>query len=179
MVQRVQSLFLLASLIILLTSAFAPIVSLEGNFISERDAESIDRSLSVTMSGFQINLNINDLDPQYLPELQAQLPAIFPLGISILLIVMLTGFIIINFTDRKRQMKLISVSLILHALLLVGSYFYGQSVSQVVAEYNDFFTINYMNWGLFAIVISAVLSFVGRIFIKKDEELVRSVDRIR
>jgi uncharacterized membrane protein YqjE len=179
MIQRIQSLFLLGSLIVLLTAAFTPIVTLEGDFISEREEGTVDRSIFVSVSGFQIETEIADLQEAYEPEMKDQLPAVFPLGLGILAVVILTGFIIINYTDRKRQMKLIIMSLVLHALLIIASIFYGYAVSKVVAVYNDFFNIEYLNWGLIAIVLSAILSLVGRVYIKKDEDLVRSVDRIR
>lgn len=179
MIQRIQSLFLLGSLIILLTAAFAPIITLEGDFVSDRESQVINRTVNVKVSGFQIETEISDLDEMYEPELESQLPAVFPLGLGILAVVILTGFIIINFTDRKRQMRFIMISLILHALLIIASIFYGYAVAEVVAVYNDFFNIQYFNWGLIAIALSAILSFIARVYIKKDEELVKSVDRIR
>ncbi|MAX79427.1 MAG: hypothetical protein CL843_04525 [Crocinitomicaceae bacterium] len=179
MIQRIQSLFLLVSLLVVLSGTFAPIISLKGDFKSEKEAETTDRSVDVEMSGFYIKTAIADLEDQYNAEMEAQLPPTFPLGLGYLVLVILNGFIIINPTDRVRQMKLIVFSIVLHVVLLIGAVITGNAVASVVEGYNSYFEINYFNWGLIALPVSIVLCILARIFIKKDEELVRSVDRIR
>lgn len=88
-------------------------------------------------------------------------------------ILALSLFTIFKYKNRKQQMKFSQLLMVLSALL-IGSLFVMDfikgSSTTMVADYKiaSFFPI-----------INAVLAFLARMFIKKDEELVRSADRIR
>ncbi len=88
------------------------------------------------------------------------------------------GLILVNifmFKNRKLQMKLTQLSGILLAILLGGGYYLigdmidGNGLSDQ-GEFTFYFWL---------IVLSIILNVLARIYIKKDDDLVRSVDRLR
>ena len=82
---------------------------------------------------------------------------------------------IFMFKNRKLQMKLTQLSGILLAVLLGGGYYLigdmidGNGLSDQ-GEFTFYFWL---------IVLSIILNALARIYIKKDDDLVRSVDRLR
>ncbi len=88
------------------------------------------------------------------------------------------GLILVNifmFKNRKLQMKLTQLSGILLAILLGGGYYLiGDNLG--VNDISGHGTFTFYFW---LIVLSIILNALARIYIKKDEDLVRSVDRLR
>jgi hypothetical protein len=96
------------------------------------------------------------------------------LGI-ILLIQFISVFI---FKNRKRQVIMVQVSLILLVALAVGILLYpdyaGIPVQIPAPEYNIEF-----NWNILFIALPWIFTYLAIRAIKKDEALVRSADRMR
>lgn len=88
------------------------------------------------------------------------------------------GLILVNifmFKNRKLQMKLTQLSGILLAVILGGGYYLvGDKL-----EANDVSDHGAFTFYFWLIVLSIILNALARIYIKKDEDLVRSVDRLR
>lgn len=93
---------------------------------------------------------------------------LLPFGISALLSV-LTIFL---FRNRKLQMRLNGLNIVLN-FLLIGYLAYR--LSTLPGGFSD----SEKGIGLFAPFVSILLLFIANRFIKKDEELVKSVNRFR
>jgi TRAP-type uncharacterized transport system fused permease subunit len=87
-------------------------------------------------------------------------------------IILLTLFTIFKYTNRVIQHKLANL-LVLLCVFLMGSFFLYPS-SEIPAN----ITVNY-KLSAFLPIISAIFAYLAAHYIKKDEQLVRSADRIR
>ncbi|PCJ86990.1 MAG: hypothetical protein COA57_05280 [Flavobacteriales bacterium] len=84
-----------------------------------------------------------------------------------------TAFIsIFLYKKRKNQLKLCKANILFMCILLAAIFFYGTQ------PWCHDATINYQ-LGAFLPIISIILTFLAHRAIKKDEELVRSMDRLR
>lgn len=84
----------------------------------------------------------------------------------------LSLYTIFKFNRRKKQMKFAQLLMVL-SVLLMGSLFtmsFLKVEDPAVVEYK---------FAAFIPAVNIVLAFLARMFIKKDEELVKSADRIR
>ena len=88
------------------------------------------------------------------------------------------GLLFVNiflFNNRKLQMKLSQLSGVLLSLVFGGGYYLlYEYFNELESSVEGDFTLYY--WSL---ILAIVSNAVARIYIKKDEDLVRSVDRIR
>lgn len=92
-----------------------------------------------------------------------------PVGISMLLHLV----IIFSFKHRKKQIQMIRYN----EILIIATYaLLAMSIIKVYGEYGTEFNIGLATWML---VISLLLNQFARRAIRKDEALVKSVDRIR
>lgn len=118
------------------------------------------------MVGDNCPLEINLLS-QFNPSV-ANSPTIYvPLVVSVL-IIGLSIFTIFKFTNRVLQYKLSNILMLLNIILLASFFllnFYDGAVS--------------FSFGAFLPVLGIAFAFLAAHFIKKDEQLVRSADRIR
>ncbi len=149
MIQRKQSLFLLATAIIATITLFVPFITahLSANFI-------VGLSL---VSGLKHPEAINH---------QIYFP--FILNCLVIVLSLLTIFL---FKNRVLQYKLANLALLLSSfvtgLFFLLNFFVDSPVSM------DF------TFGAFLPIIGGAFAFLASHFIKKDEQLVRSADRIR
>ncbi len=123
------------------------------------------------VSTYEITFLVS-VKPDTVPGMTKSL-ILFPVIINHLIAV-LALITIFLFKNRKMQMKLCTVialvSVLLTALLYVFNYVEVQNS-------NDSVTSFYI--GSYFPIAMIVFSILSRIYIKKDEELVRSADRIR
>ena len=147
MIQRIQTLFLLAAAVIVLGVSALPWWQGE-NFTFQYDQL------------FKGSEKVLDLSYLFFGALFV--------GVLILANIFM-------FKNRKLQMKLTQLSGILLAVLLGGGYYLigdmidGNGLSDQ-GEFTFYFWL---------IVLSIILNALARIYIKKDDDLVRSVDRLR
>lgn len=174
MIQRIQSLFLILSMLTLLSGVFFTELS-----ITIKDSESNPEAIELSMSGFQIHMEGSEEELQRI----AELPPAWPIGIVQVLIAFFVGFIILRFANRKQQIKWCTLALGLHALLLAGiigyGYVLGEHFTNSLSSSDGTVSTSYLTVGTAAIIVSGVLVTLARSYIIKDEKLVRSVDRIR
>lgn len=147
MIQRKQTLFLLAVVIIGILMLFIPFIGFN------RGAEPFTMNLAEGISSVGISSNIY-----------------YPFIINVL-VILLTTIIIFLYKNRVLQYKLANL-VVLFNVFITGLFFLLNYIN-VPAE-NISFTI-----GSFLPLISAVFAYLAAHFIKKDEQLVRSADRIR
>jgi hypothetical protein len=147
MIQRKQTLFLLAVTIIGILMLFIPFI----RFNRDTEPFTINFADGINSAGMTANIY-------------------YPFTINVLVIVLST-IIIFLYKNRVLQYKLANL-VVLFNVFITGLFFLLPYVN-VPAE-NISFT-----FGAFLPIISAVFAFLAGHFIKKDEQLVRSADRIR
>lgn len=147
MIQRKQTLFLLAVVIIGILMLFIPFIGFN------RGTEPYTMNLSEGISSAVVSSNVY-----------------YPFIIDVIVII-LTTVVIFLYKNRVLQYKLANLLIVLN--VFITGLFFLLSYINVPAE-NISFTI-----GSFLPLISAVFAFLAGHFIKKDEQLVRSADRIR
>ncbi|AYN00567.1 DUF4293 domain-containing protein [Chryseobacterium sp. 3008163] len=94
------------------------------------------------------------------------------IGVSSIVLVLIGAFSLFSFKNRKRQIMLNNISIIINALLIGILVYWVQNLSG---------GIQFPEKGIEPVfpLIAVICLFIANIFIKKDERLVKSVDRLR
>ncbi|MCI3938072.1 DUF4293 domain-containing protein [Chryseobacterium aahli] len=94
------------------------------------------------------------------------------ISISSIVLVLIGAFSLFSFKNRKRQIMLNNISIIINALLIGILVYWVQNLSG---------GIDFPEKGIEPVfpLIAVICLFIANIFIKKDERLVKSVDRLR
>lgn len=156
MLQRIQSIYLfLVSLAMGLMFAF-PISTYYG------DLHTFKLSL----------LGIENLVPS--SENLFQNYFTLPLLIFVLLLCMLALITIFQFKNRKRQLKIIKANILLNIILIVGIFLIYSKLILSQVEVSEEYKI-----GAFLPLFSLILLVMAYRGVKRDEEIIRSADRLR
>lgn len=148
MIQRKQTLFLLAAAIVSIIDLFVPFLAFD------RASEPFTINLLEGISQAGISSNIY-----------------FPFTINVLTII-ITFIAIFLYKNRILQYKIVNGGMVLN-VFTTGLFFLLDFVN--VSDVSNLrFT-----FGAFLPIIGAIFAFLAAHFIKKDEQLVRSTDRIR
>ncbi len=153
MLQRIQSIYLLASIVLLVCAYFLVFGTLT------------DPAGSLDLGAYGLKMN----EGGYMPGVNTYW---FHIPYTIIIILDLAA--IFSFSSRMRQLTLIRFSFILYALSFALLSLYIMDAGSKIA--NSSFTPGI---GFFFPIISLVLSYLAMKSIRKDEDLVRSVNRIR
>ena len=159
MIQRIQSLFLLVIALSGVTFLFTPIL------------EIINYESYYTMDAFTI----------FEMENNVKVPLKSNIGIAIMsiIITLLSGIIIFLYKNRPLQIKLSKFLIFLLALELVALFFYSDAALSFLSKVpKDQVSISY-KIGVVLPIISLIFAYLTIYAIKKDDELVRSADRLR
>lgn len=94
------------------------------------------------------------------------------ISIASIVLVLIGAFSLFSFKNRKRQIMLNNISIIINALLIGILVYWVQNLSG---------GIDFPEKGIEPVfpLIAVICLFIANIFIKKDERLVKSVDRLR
>lgn len=159
MIQRVQTLFLLATAILMVLILFFPIW---GGHTSGAE------SFFVSLDAFELK----QTDAQ--GGLIKSESAIYIAALA-LLSAITTFFTIFKFKNRKLQVTLCMLNLLIISGV-IGCFFLAISKGQELlgAEKTEGFKIAF-----FLPIVALITTFLASNFIKKDEKLVRSMDRLR
>lgn len=155
MIQRIQSVFLFLAAIFSGVLFFTPIAAFEHG----------TDFMKLTIYGMQ-----NQFDAQYFSSIYA-LPLLL-LTVLLFIIPIVTIFL---YKKRELQFKLSSFNVLMNAVLcgLIFLY-YSSNVQKTIATE----TITYL-FGSYVPLINMVLSVLAMRWIKKDIDLIKSVDRLR
>lgn len=149
MIQRKQTLFLLAVAIIAIITLFVPFLTIE--------------ITAPIVAGFSL------LEGLKHPEVvNSQIYFPFVLDCLVIILAFVTIF---QFKNRVLQYKLANLTL-LCSVFVTGLFFLLNFFDQTPIGLH-------FTFGAFLPLIAAVFAFLAAHFIKKDEQLVRSADRIR
>ncbi|UFH30805.1 DUF4293 domain-containing protein [Chryseobacterium sp. C-71] len=94
------------------------------------------------------------------------------ISIASIVLVLIGAFSLFSFKNRKRQIMLNNISIIINALLIGILVYWVQNLSG---------GIDFPEKGIEPVfpLIAVICFFIANVFIKKDERLVKSVDRLR
>jgi len=152
MIQRIQTVFLFLVFLVAILLMFFPLASFH-----------IDESV------FQMNLfgfdGANHLD--------AEMPNIMAIGILDALLGIMALFAIFQFKNRKFQMKLVMIIMLINFGLLAAIFYYAEQVGTSLD-----IKANYDIAAYFPIVSVLFLIYANR-NIRADEKLVRQSERLR
>ena len=155
MIQRIQTLYLLLSLTSCCVLLYLPMGIVSGH-----------QEISYYLNGFSI----------------AQEPEMFYINyyLSALfgIILLIQSISIFNFKNRKRQIMLVQVSLILLVVLAVGILMYPD-IAGIPVQISDTVNTIEFNWNILFIALPWIVTYLAIRAIKKDEALVRSAERMR
>ena len=147
MIQRIQSVYLFGVAVLSIAMFFVPFGVVGGYTLTAMKLSSTEEILSTT----------------------------YPLAALITAAIVLSFGSAFLFKNRKLQMKLCTLSMILQAGILVLALFhYLDGAAAELGEKQPAYAI-----GIYIPAIGMILSFLASKAIKKDDDLVKSVDRIR
>jgi hypothetical protein len=156
MLQRIQTVYLLLAGIALLCMLGFPLAAF---YVTETDYYVLSALGMEASDGSKVPLSANW--------------AFFGL------IILCTGlliWVIFQYRDRKKQLKLIRLAYLLLAAMLVGIYFLIGLNAE--AANLDQYELHY-GPSYFLPIVAIIFVFLASRGIKKDEELVKSLDRLR
>ena len=153
MLQRKQSLFMLLSMAAVMVSFFFPFGTL-----TDAAGELALRSYGV-----------KDAQGAYLDTVST-----YWFHIPLTLALLMTGYAIMSFTDRQRQILVLRFSFLVFALSFILISFYISDAQRVYAASTFRFGVASM-----MPFVALILNWMAARAVRADEQLVRSVDRIR
>jgi len=162
MIQRIQSVFLFLVVVLGIVIFLFPIATFYSN---------------TSIVSFYL-CHLSDLSHDPFEEMSGsgqQANWLYPLALSVLqiVIVLITLISIFKFKKRLLQIRLNYLSIFLTVLLVGGIFYFSTTLEE---SFNT--QAQYGIGGIFPLV-SIILLFLANNFIKKDERLVRSADRLR
>lgn len=157
MIQRIQTVWLLLASVVFFALFLFP-------YFQFSAADGMGQALKVTGSFANVEGQPTRIADSWLLAGATVLLGLYPL------------YIIFLFKDRKKQVKLINMAML--AVILLGVWFYFTADKALNAE-NLAFGLANIGVGFFLLPIILILLWMAGSAIKKDEKLVRSVDRLR
>ncbi len=174
MIQRIQSLLLFASSILLIAFLFVPIWKKEVK--QNTDALTIINSTDkVVLKAFSASYTrIQNIKDTTIEKRLAQKDTIY-IGVIAILAALVALYSIFQYKNRLLQIKLGFLNSVIMSAIL-GTIFVGMSAGNELLseEGSEEFLI-----GFYIPIFTLLLNLAANRYIRKDEKLVRSVDRIR
>lgn len=129
----------------------------------------------IVLNAFSISITPPAGLPGSLSEIIIAKKDVYYIAILIIVCIILALYIILQYKNRKLQIKLCNLLMLL-TLTIIGSYFIAIPAAKkmMIVPSDGNYEIGY-----FLPILSVLLVLASRYYINKDEELVRSVDRIR
>lgn len=160
MLQRIQTLFLLAISIFMIVTLFVPMWTAT----NENKGEMIELN-AFFMKYYQVSETGQQIETDSKPT--------FYLAVLALLAAVVSAYSIKRYDNRLTQMKLGALnSLLMAALLLIALYL--SHTGEQALEIRGVYAL-----GFFLPGAGLVCNILANRFIRRDEQLVRSVDRLR
>lgn len=157
MIQRLQTVWLLISSIVLLGLFLFP-------YIGYIDLVGLGKNIYVTGVYSAVN-NVTTKESGFLL-----------LTIATVLIALFPVFIIFKYKSRKLQLKLIFLQVILLCLLAIWMFV---AANQILDQINQTIGANNIGVGFFLLPVSVICLAFAIKGIRNDEKLIKSADRLR
>jgi hypothetical protein len=161
MIQRVQSIFLLIAIIVPIVLIFIPL-----GYVDTNMARYVYDSISLK---------------EMVPD-GASVIRLYYLAFCLFMTAALSAVALFTYKNRVKQMQIVSITMIVFLITLLLILWICPDVvfkKFFAARMEDYTFIFNTVPLLIMIVVEAVCLFFANRFIKKDEELVRSADRLR
>lgn len=162
MIQRIQSIYLAVAAIFLVLGLFLPLWE-----VSAADQSEFLSGLNVATSSQEIQFYGHDTG------LENALHSLL-VGISGLTALFLL-FVVFQFNDRKKQMRLAGIALALTLANAIALVVLTTQGPEIISSTE----LGRPAYGFAFPILAVLLTWLGLRGIKKDEELVKSMDRIR
>lgn len=167
MLQRVQTIFMTIAAIAMILMLFFPIWEK-----SDSNYEAEMREYAI-MDAFKLKYEQHNTQTQEVQLLGSQDTFWISVGALVSSLVML--FSITRYKNRMTQVKLNALFSLITAGTLVGMYLYINKANQLFdPQVQGTFLV-----GFYLPIVAMLNNFLANRFIRKDEQLVRSADRIR
>jgi uncharacterized membrane protein YfcA len=127
----------------------------------------------VTINAFQ--LTYESFDPETGEKTLISSKSTIVVSILALIAAAIAAFSIFQYNNRLNQIKLGALNALMMAGVLGSAFFYIYKSEELLANTIE---ASYL-FGFYAIMIGLVFNMLSNRFIRKDENLVRSADRIR
>lgn len=168
MLQRVQSIFLLLVAICMILMLFFPIWSKGGT--------SDDQTEMIELNAFkQVYTSVDTMSADQESAMEEETVSRIYIAILALIAAGVAVFSIFKYGNRLTQIKLGALNSLLMAGTLGLSLYFIMDAEKVV---NPSVQGNY-SLGFFMPIAALIFNMLANRFIRRDEKLVRSVDRIR
>lgn len=167
MLQRIQTIFMTLAATAMILVLFFPIWEK-----SDQDFEDENREYAI-MNAFELRYELRNKENEPTELLGSQSTLLISIGAVLSALVML--FSITRYKNRKTQVKLNALFSLLSAATFVGIYLY---ISKANALFNPEIFGTFLI-GFYLPIVAMLNNFIANRFIRKDEALVRSADRIR
>ena len=156
MIQRIQSIFLALVIVLGIVFSFVPILTL-----TQGD--------STFIMGAYKTINV---------ELGNSVAKNMGIGVLQGLVIIISALVIFLYKNRGLQMKLWKLNILLIAFQIAAMVMYSDSVKNNINTSPDEIT-TVVNFGAIIPLLSLILTYLAIHFIRKDDKLVRSADRLR
>ena len=167
MLQRIQTIFMTMAAVAMAFIYFFPVWEK-----SDGTSESKQRDYAI-MDAFVLTHERHNTDSGEVQLVEKQPVYLLTSGIGIAVLVML--FSIFSYKNRMTQVKLNALFSLITAGTLVGTYLYIGKANQLFdPQIQGVFLV-----GFYFPLVAMFCNFLANRFIRKDEALVRSADRIR
>lgn len=167
MLQRAQSIFMTIAALAMILMLFFPIwEKSDGQYEAEKREYAI-------MNSFELRYEQHTPATGNIDLLGTQNTILLSVGTVISALVML--FSITRFKNRMAQVKLNALFSLLTAGTFVGTYYY---ISKANALFDPQIQGTFLI-GFYLPIVAMLNNFLANRFIRKDEKLVRSMDRLR
>ncbi|MEQ9402024.1 MAG: DUF4293 domain-containing protein [Cyclobacteriaceae bacterium] len=162
MIQRAQSIFMFIAAAAMVAMTFFPLW----------EKADIETSRLVTLNAFEVRFEQQNAGEE-MELLGTQNVMLISIGAFLAAAVML--FSIFKYKNRMTQVKLNALFSLLSAATIVGIVLYSLKANELMApERQGAFLL-----GFYLPIVAMFNNFLANRFIRKDEALVRSADRIR
>jgi hypothetical protein len=160
MIQRIQTVFLILVIVGMIAYLFLP-------FWIKIDATSGNQAVFTALGMKLTSLGSGNAEMTYTPYLYC--------GLGAIVVIVIAAFEIFQYKNRLTQLKLGMINSIVMSLTLFFSAWLAMKAQHnIIPGVPGTFKL-----GLFAPVFSMIFNSLANRYIKKDEDLVRSVDRLR
>ena len=102
------------------------------------------------------------------------------MGVGVLqgIVILISALVIFLYKNRGLQMKLLKLNILFIALQIVALVFYSDAVKSAINSDTADISVSY-KFGAIIPILCLILTYLAIRYIKKDDDLVRSADRLR
>ena len=169
MIQRIQTVFLFLVAVCMIAMVFSPIWG----------KENIEKQEKATLTALHLihhTIESDSENPEY--KILAEKPTYF-IAVTAVIAAIVAFYSIFQFKNRLTQMKLGLLNIFLIAASLGFSVYYMYQGEALIELASGGVIRGTYKIGIFLPAMALLFNSMANRFIKKDEDLVRSVDRIR